>query len=66
VNGATYIGWIILSASLQDTRLNIAVIQDLAVNDYVEVRVVQDSGGALNVRVFSEYSPEFGMAKVLG
>jgi hypothetical protein len=36
----------------------------LAVNDFVEVRVFQSSGGALNVTVGANYSPEFMMVRV--
>jgi hypothetical protein len=36
----------------------------LAVNDFVEVRVFQTSGGALNVTVGADYSPEFMMVRV--
>lgn len=41
------------------TIMNIACDYDLAVNDYVEVMVHQTSGGALNVEVAANYSPEF-------
>lgn len=39
-------------------------LYDLAVNDYVQVRVTQGSGGALNVSSSANYSPEFMMVRV--
>lgn len=36
----------------------------LAVNDYVEVWVRQDSGGALNVLANAAFSPEFSMVRI--
>lgn len=36
----------------------------LATNDYVELRVFQTSGGALNVEVQANLSPEFSMVRV--
>jgi hypothetical protein len=39
-------------------------LYDLAVNDYVDVVVTQNSGGALNVTTNPNYSPEFMMARV--
>ncbi len=41
----------------------IAAVIELAANDYVELAVYQDSGGAVNVSAVSAYSPNFGMAK---
>ncbi|MBI4395636.1 MAG: hypothetical protein HY548_00980, partial [Elusimicrobia bacterium] len=44
------------------TAVNISTIYPLQVNDYVEVVVLQDSGGALDIdKTGSHYSPEFGM-----
>lgn len=42
----------------------LACIYDLAVNDYIEVQVLQDSGGALNVVFSGNYTPEFSMIRV--
>jgi hypothetical protein len=36
----------------------------LAVNDYVQLRAYQSSGGALNVTVSANFSPEFMMVRV--
>ena len=40
---------------------SIATVYELAVNDYVELFANQNSGGALNVLVTGNYSPEFWM-----
>lgn len=66
VNGATNIAMqtAIPGAGSNDTSLSVATIYDLAVNDYVEVMVVQNSGGALSVRYLGNYSPEFSMNRV--
>ncbi len=42
----------------------VATIYDLAVNDYVELRVYQNSGGALNVEISGSFSPEFMMQRI--
>ena len=44
--------------------LNPHAVWDLAVNDYVEVFVYQDSGGALNVEAAGFYTPEFWMHRI--
>jgi len=46
------------------TYLEIATVYDLAVGDYVELEVIQDSGGALNLLAAPMYSPEFGMIRI--
>jgi hypothetical protein len=63
LNGTTSIG--------QDLRAGVAfashtfsTIYSLAVNDYVELLVNQNSGGALNVLTDPQNSPEFGMVRV--
>lgn len=60
LNGAT----VIARASVPPlsgiaTVVTVSADYSLAVNDYVEVRALQDSGGALNVAVAANYSPEF-------
>lgn len=42
-----------------DTVLTISTMDTFAANDYVTAGVYQDSGGALNVLVLTQYSPEF-------
>ena len=44
--------------------LSIGTQYKLAVDDYVELRVYQNSGGALNLLASSNISPEFSMTKV--
>lgn len=46
------------------TETSISTTYDLALNDYVEVRVYQDSGGSLNVTSSGNYSPEFMMERI--
>ncbi len=43
---------------------DLTTLYDLAVNDYLEVRVWQNSGGPLSIRHISGMSPEFMMVKV--
>lgn len=43
------------------SELVVSTVYDLAVSDYVELVVGQDSGAALNVNASPSYSPEFGM-----
>lgn len=63
LNGATMIA----SKTVGNVGGTVATIVDvgcdylLAVNDYVELRVYQDSGGALNVLSTGNYTPEFSM-----
>lgn len=63
LNGATLIASDICPAS-NEIDQTITTLYDLAVNDYVEVVVFQNSGGALNVEVQSNFSPEFMMVRV--
>jgi hypothetical protein len=49
------------AASGLDTRVTVATQYEMAVNDFAEVDVYQDSGGALNVLAAGNYSPEFLM-----
>lgn len=46
------------------TALSIGALYSLAANDYVELVVYQDSGGALNVNAAGNYSPEFWMVRI--
>lgn len=45
-------------------NFSITTIWEMAVNDYAELCVYQDSGGALNIQGASRYSPDFGMHRV--
>ena len=49
-----------------DGSQSIATIYELAVDDYVELLVRQNSGGALNISTKSNQSPEFSMIKAVG
>lgn len=44
--------------------MNLTTLYALAVNDYVEVRVSQSSGGSRNINSMGNYSPEFMMVRV--
>lgn len=44
--------------------IQISTLYDLAVNDFVELRAFQNSGGALNVNVTGNWSPEFMMVRI--
>lgn len=45
-------------------HLSLTTIYDLAVNDYVDLRILQNSGGDLNTIVNTNDSPEFSMIRV--
>ena len=69
LNGSTIIAEVRQEALEQTpagTYVNVSTIYDLAVNDYVELGAWQNSGGALNVEVSANTSPEFMMAKLQG
>lgn len=66
LNGATLIAtqYVTPIGGGLPTALSCSTAYRLAVNDYVEAAVYQDSGGALNVNSAGNYSPEFGMVRV--
>ncbi|MGE5592880.1 MAG: hypothetical protein ACM3X3_04240 [Betaproteobacteria bacterium] len=65
LNGSTIIARVALpAASASPTVLQIATVYDLAVGNYVELIVYQNSGGALNVEYASAFSPEFMMVRI--
>jgi hypothetical protein len=66
LNGATVIGRVAVgNAGAGDpTVLCVSADYEFAVNDYVELLVYQASGGALNVTVGGNYSPEFSMSRI--
>lgn len=66
LNGATMLADEVQTSSGGGTTtiLTVTTLYDLAVNDYVETVVNQTSGGALNVEVAANYSPEFMMVRV--
>lgn len=60
VGGATFIGIDNRTAVNGDTtKLNIATVYKFTAGQYIEVRALQNSGGALNVTNFGQSSPEF-------
>lgn len=46
-----------------DCSVTVSWEGELAAGDYVELLAVQDSGGALNVLVLADYSPQFWIAR---
>jgi hypothetical protein len=60
LNGTTYIADVEGSTG----RNQVTTVYPLAVNDYVELRVIQTSGGAVNISSIANYSPEFMMVRV--
>lgn len=69
LNGTTKIGETrqeALELTPAGTYVIVTTIYELAVDDYVELGAWQNSGGALNVDVAANTSPEFMMAKLRG
>lgn len=67
LNGTTVIGEVLemcVTTAAVTTRQIAHAHYALAVNDYVEVVVDQNSGGALNVNSSGNVSPEFSMVRV--
>ena len=63
LNGVTQIGNLDAQRNgASATSLTISTIYKLAVGDYVELGVFQDTGGSLNVNASGNFSPEFAMA----
>ena len=50
--------------STDNSYLSVSVIMTLALNDYVEVSVYQNSGGNLNAVYANAYSPSFQMIRI--
>lgn len=44
--------------------LSIGTVYDMSANDYVEVVVLQTSGGALNLEAQANHSPEFSAVRI--
>lgn len=65
LNGSTTIARQSLNALATGmTQIVVTTQYQLAVNDYVEVEVYQDSGGDLAVSATGNYSPEFSMVRM--
>lgn len=62
-NGATKIAGHILNGDVDDSRMSVSTVWDLAVGDYVEVLVFQGSAGALSIDALSRPGQgcDFGM-----
>ena len=56
--------WVDATGGGQPTDISISTLYALSVNDYVEIEVYQDSGGAINVSSVSPYTPELSMVRV--
>lgn len=67
LNGSTFLA--IQEAPADGTeavQVSTATVYDLAVNDYLELFAMQNSGGALNIEANGNYSAELSISKVLG
>lgn len=65
LNGAKILGRFCQAALNGDTSpVETTTVWELAVNDYVELRVYQNSGGNLAVISFASLSPEFMMQRI--
>jgi hypothetical protein len=65
LNGTAYIVIADQNAtSGYSTRITLTTLYELSTDDYVDLRVWQNSGGALNVEAVGNYSPEFGMVRM--
>ena len=56
----------VIRAASNVSDITLTTIYALSVNDYIEMRIYQDSGGALNSLANVNYAPELSMARVLG
>lgn len=64
LNGATQLAMVLISPPNALAKMSVATVYQLAAGDYVELTTSQDSGGALDVTVAANYSPEFMMVRV--
>lgn len=65
LNGATVIADVTTIGNATNTVDQlVTTLYDLAANDYVELRALQTSGGALNVNSVTNYSPELMMGRI--
>ncbi|MHC4620249.1 MAG: hypothetical protein ACYTEQ_21080 [Planctomycetota bacterium] len=64
LNGTTTITGLFIQAGAAAQTLCTSVIYDLSATDYLEVRVWQNSGGALNVISSAQFSPEFSIIRI--
>ena len=67
LNGTTDLGWSFVDTNQNsDQIVSVATVYELAVNDYIEIKVHQTSGGALATVASAEKTVELSMAKILG
>ena len=69
LNGGPFVGDGVLAqteiaANADDTAVVVTTHYELQPTDYVELVVIQNSGGPLDVRKLFQLSPEFGMVKL--
>lgn len=65
LNGTTWISWSQLSATPSGVwAATVSCIYKLAVNEYVELKAWQNTGGDLVVVLAGNYSPEFAMQRI--
>lgn len=66
INGSTYIALNRQQATTgaEEDHLSIETKYDLAVNDYAELGAYQASGGALDIKAYGNWSPEFMMTRI--
>jgi len=66
VNGSTFIASneMLVIDGVNNMEINTQSIWRFNVNEYVEMLVVQNSGGALNLNSTSSFTPEFAMVRV--
>lgn len=62
LNGTTKIGRTFVTAD--NRTMSVSTLYQLAVNDYVELTVNQNSGAGVNINSTGNYSPEFMMVRV--
>lgn len=63
LNGTTVIAQV-SEAATGEYRYQVSTIYSLSASDYIELQVLQTSGGALNAVVSGNWSPEFAMVRV--
>lgn len=64
LNNGTFLTNNHFSAAIANVDQSVSIIYDLAVNDYVELQVYQDSGGTRTVNYYDAYSPNFMMHRI--
>jgi hypothetical protein len=63
LNGATTIAELTTPGGSISSAASVTTIYELAVDDYVELEVYQNSGGSLSLAIGGNFSPEFGMIR---